>query len=209
MSERQEFASDDAIDPGVSSTYRAGATERVPVRLDRLVLAEARREATGKSRASSLPGWLVPVAFAAVLALGLSFNLEFNQPDSIPAVPNTVGTEGNISAATARDSTDDLETAVESTGKRLRALDDAVSNLAPGNKPVSLPETSAVGDTGQSNSLATDLAIADRSCGAEATATAGNWWSCIEALRRDGQTDAARVELDLFEAAFPDYALAQ
>jgi RNA polymerase sigma-70 factor (ECF subfamily) len=209
MSERQQFAGDDAIDQAVSNTYRAGATETVPVHLDRTVLAEARREAKGKSRASSLSAWLVPAAFAAVLALGLSFNLEFDQPDSIPAVPNQAGTEGNISAATALDSTDDLETAVESTGKRLRALDDAVSNLAPGNKPVSLPETSAVGDTGQSNSLAPYAAIVDGSCSKEATASAGTWWLCIESLQRNGQTDAARAELELLETAFPDFKLAR
>jgi hypothetical protein len=209
MSDRQEFASGDAIDLAVSNQYRAGATEKVPGHLDRMVLAEARREAGWKNRAAALPGWLVPAAFAAVLALSLSFNLEFNQPDLGPVVQDRAGpAESNI-AATAVDSTEDLETAVESTGIRLRALDDAVSNLAPGNKPQSSPEASGVGATGQSNSLAADVPIADRSCGTEATAAAETWWSCVEALQRTGQADAARAELELLEAAFPEFELAR
>jgi len=209
MSDRQEFASDDASDLAVSNTYRAGATEKVPGHLDRMVLAEARREAGRKNRAAGLPRWLVPAAFAAVLALSLSVNLEFNQPDLIPAVPDRAGADGSGIAAKPVDSTDDLEAAVESTGERLRALDDAVSTLAPGNKPVSAAETSAVGGTGHGTSLAADAAIANGSCGTEATASAETWWSCIEALQRSGQADAARAELELLEAAFPESKLAQ
>ena len=209
MSDRQEFASDDASDLAVSNTYRAGATEKVPGHLDRMVLAEARRVAGRKNRAAGLPRWLVPAAFAAVLALSLSVNLEFNQPDLDPAVPDRAGADGSGIAAKPVDSTDDLEAAVESTGERLRALDDAVSTLAPGNKPVSAAETSAVGGTGHGTSLAADAAIANGSCGTEATASAETWWSCIEALQRSGQADAARAELELLEAAFPESKLAQ
>jgi len=209
MSDRQEFASDDASDLAVSNTYRAGATEKVPGHLDRMVLAEARRVAGRKNRAAGLPRWLVPAAFAAVLALSLSVNLEFNQPDLDPAVPDRAGADGSGIAAKPVDSTDDLEAAVESTGERLRALDDAVSTLAPGNKPVSAAETSAVGGTGHGTSLAADAAIANGSCGTEATASAETWWSCIEALHRSGQADAARAELELLEAAFPESKLAQ
>jgi hypothetical protein len=209
VSDRQEFASDDAIDLAVSNTYRAGATEKVPGHLDRMVLAEARREAGPKNRAAGLPGWLVPAAFAAVLALSVSVNLELNQPELIPAVPDQAGAEGRGVAAKPVNSTDDLEAAVESTGERLRALDDAVSTLAPGNKPSSVPETSALGGTGQYISLAADAAITDRSCGTEATASAETWWSCIEALQRSGQADAARAELELLEAAFPESELAR
>jgi hypothetical protein len=209
MSDRQEFASDDAIDLAVTSTYRAGATEKVPGHLDRMVLAEARREAGRKSPAPGLPRWLVPAAFAAVLALSLSVNLEFSQPDVIPAVHDQAGAEGNGISASPAVSTDDLETAVESTGRNLRALDDAVSNLAPGNKPASAPETSAGGNTGQSISIAADAVIADGSCSKEVTASAETWWSCIEVLQRSGQTDAARAELEQLEAAFPEYELAR
>ena len=213
MSDRQEFASDDASDLAVSNTYRAGATEKVPGHLDRMVLAEARREARRKNRAAGLPRWLVPAAFAAVLALSLSVNLEFNQPDLDPAVPDRAGADGSGIAAKPVDSTDDLEAAVESTGERLRALDDAVSTLAPGNKPASAPksspESSAAGGTGQGTSLAADAAIANGSCGTAATASAETWWSCIEALQRSGQADAARAELKLLEATFPEFKLAQ
>jgi hypothetical protein len=209
MSDRHEFASDDAIDPALSRAYRAGAIEKVPAHLDRVVLAEARRETGRKFQAPGLPGWLVPTAFAAVLALSLSFNLEFNQPDLGPAVQDQAGPEGNGIAAKPADSTDDLEAAVESTGERLRALDDAVSNLAPGNKPQFSPEASAVGATGQSISLAAEGVIADRSCSTEATSAAETWLSCIEALQRSGQTDAAQAELELLEAAFPEFELAR
>ena len=209
MSDRHEFPSDDAIDLAVSRAYRAGATEKVPVHLDRVVLAEAKQESGRKPWAPGLPGWLVPTAFAAVLALSLSFNLEFNQPDLSPAGQDRAGPEESNIAATAVDSTEDLETAVESTGIRLRALDDAVSNLAPGNRPQSSPEASGVGANGQSTSLAADVQIADRSCGTEATAAAETWWSCVEALQRTGQADAARAELELLEAAFPEFELAR
>jgi hypothetical protein len=205
MSDRQQFAGDDAIDQAVSSTYRAGATEKVPAHLDRVVLAAARRDAGRKNSARGLPGWLVPAAFAAVLALSLSFNLEFNHPEVNPAVHDQAGADGSSATEAALDSTDDLETAVESTGKRLRALDDAVSNLAPGNKP----ESATVGDTDRNISSAVDAAIANRYCSTEATDSAGTWLACIEALQRRGQTDAARAELGLLEAAFPDYGLAQ
>jgi hypothetical protein len=209
MSDLQEFASDAEIDAAVRSTYRANASEKVPVHLDRMVLADARREAGRKNRATFLPGWLVPVAFAAVLALSLSFNLEFNRPDVVPTVQDHAGAEGNNNAAFPVVATDDLETAVESTGKRLRALDDAVSNLAPGNKPASAPEAAAIGETGQGISPAANTAIADRSCGVDVTASAETWWSCIEVLQLSGQTNAARSELELLEAAFPEYKLAR
>ncbi len=203
MSDRQEIAGDDEIDVAVSSTYRAGATEKVPGHLDRMVLAEVRREAGRTKKVSGLQRWLVPAAFTAVLALSLSFNLEFNRPDVMPPVHDQAGIEANSISATPVESTDDLETAVESTGKRLRALDDAVSSLAPGNQP----ESATVGDSGQSISRAVDAAIADKYCGAEAKASAETWWSCIESLQRSGQSDAARAELELLEAAFPQFEL--
>lgn len=221
MSDRQKFASDNELDAAVSSTYRAGATEKVPGHLDRVVLAAARREAGRKNMIPSLQRWLVPAAFAAVLALSLSFNLEFNHPDVNPAVRDQAGADGSSATGTALDSTGDLASAVESTGERLRALDDAVSILAPGNKPTSaretapvsspesLPESSAVGDTGQSIAQATNTAIVDRSCGAEATVSPETWWACIEALQRSGRSDAARAELAFLKAAFPDYELAR
>lgn len=213
MSDRQEFASDNEPDAVVSSTYRAGATEKVPGHLDRVILAAARREAGRKNMLPGLQRWLVPAAFAAVLALSLSFNLEFNQPGIVPAIDDRTGGDGSNATGTALDSTGDLESAVESTGERLRALDDAVSILAPGNKPTSAPETapksSAVGDTGQSIAQATDNAIVVRSCGTETTVSAETWWACIEALQRSGRSDAARAELEFLKAAFPEYELAR
>jgi hypothetical protein len=226
MSDRKEFASDNELDPAVSSRYRAGATEKVPGHLDRVVLAAARREAGRKNMIPGLQRWLVPAAFAAVLALSLSFNLEFNQPGVVPTVNDRTGAEGGSGDAsgapgTALDTTSDLESAVESTGKRLRALDDAVSILAPGNKPTSGPETapkpaleassesSAAGDPGQSTSQAIDTATVDRFCGAEAMASPETWWACIETLQRSGRSDAARAELEFLEAAFPEYELAR
>jgi hypothetical protein len=231
MSDRQEFASDNELDAAVSSTYRAGATEIVPGHLDRVVLAAARREAGRKYTAAGLQRWLVPAAFAAVLALSLSFNLEFNQTGVVPTVNDRTGAEGSSDDGTGGDessvygtalnSTGDLESAVESTGERLRALDDAVSILAPGNKPESAPESapkpaleassgsSAAGDTGPSSSQATDAATVDRFCGAEATVSPETWWACIKVLQRSGRSDAARVELEFLEAAFPEYELAR
>jgi hypothetical protein len=226
MSDRQEFASDNELDAAVSSTYRAGATEIVPGHLDRVVLAAARREAGRKYTAAGLQRWLVPAAVAAVLALSLSFNLEFNQPGVVPTVNDRTDTEasggdGSGAPGTALNSTGDLESAVESTGERLRALDDAVSILAPGNKPESAPEaapkpalkassgSSVAGDTGPSSSQATDAATVDRFCGAEATVSPETWWACIKVLQRSGRADAARVELEFLEAAFPEYELAR
>lgn len=231
MSDRKVFASDHELDADVSSTYRAGATEKVPGHLDREVLAAARREAGRNYMTPGLQRWLVPAAFAAVLALSLSFNLEFNRPDVNPAVSDQAGADGSsgdgsagdVSSVygTASDSTGALESAVESTGERLRALDDAVSILAPGNKPTSVPETapesslessleaSAVGNTGQSIAQATGTAIVDRFCSTEITVSPETWRACIEALQRSGRSDAARAELELLKAAFPEYELAR
>lgn len=205
MNDRHEFACDAEIDAAVSSTYRASATEKVPEHLDRTVLAEARRETGQKNRGSGFPAWLIPAAFAAVLALSLSFNLEFNRPDIVPAIQDNASAEGNNIPLNPVDSTNDLEAAVESTGKRLRALDDAMSNLAPGNNP----DAATLGDTGTSISQTADSTISARSCDGEVTASAETWWSCIEALQRSGQTDVARAELSLFEAAFPESELAR
>ena len=221
MSNRQEFDNDNELDAAVSSTYRAAATEKVPGHLDRVILAAARREAGRKYMLPGLQRWLVPAAFAAVLALSLSFNLEFNRPEVNPAVRDQDGADGSSANGTALDSTGVLESAVESTGERLRALDDAASILAPGNKPKSAPgsapetspefthESSAVGDTGQSTAQTTDTAIVDRSCDTDATVSAETWWACIEALQRSGRSDAARAELEFLKAAFPEYELAQ
>ena len=95
MNDRKEFASDYELDAAVTSTYRAGATEKVPGHLDRLVLQAASREAGRKNMIPGLHRWLVPAAFAAVLALSLSFNLEFNQPGVVPTINDRTGAEGS------------------------------------------------------------------------------------------------------------------
>lgn len=173
-----QFSGGDDIDVAVRDSYRAGATEEVPGYLDAKVLLEARREAGRNPRVDRWPGWLIPAAFAGVIALSLSFNLHYNNAGDVPAIQGDGGTA-------------DLATAVESTGRRLRELDDAVSELAPANNP----GISAVAED----------AAAGRFCRSEETASPGSWWSCIETLQRTGQADAAQSEIELLKASFPDH----
>ncbi|HSD71079.1 MAG TPA: hypothetical protein VLB07_16085, partial [Woeseiaceae bacterium] len=168
MNTGQPISGDDEIDAAVRGGYRASAREKVPAYLDRMVLEEAGQEVSHDRRVAGWPGWLIPAAFAGVLALSLSFNLGYNDSSDAPAVHDGRGVEDDDIASIPMGGTADLETAVESTGRRLRALDDAVSNLAPGNKP--------------GISAAGDAAGTVRFCSVEATTSADSWWTCIETL---------------------------
>jgi hypothetical protein len=203
MTDQQDFAFDAAIDAAVSSAYRSSATEKVPAHLDRLVLAEVRRSATRKTGVLGLPAWLVPAAVAAVAALSLTLNLEFNRPDDTPAVQYQAGGENRSTPETTAGPAGNLETAAEATGRRLRALDDAVSGLAPANNS----DYTGIGDTGQSVPAAADAGASDRACNSGETASAEMWWACIQALERNGQADDATAELELLQTAFPEYRL--
>ncbi|MCI0516976.1 MAG: hypothetical protein L0Y45_03995 [Woeseiaceae bacterium] len=186
----QPISGDDEIDAAVRGGYRAIAREKVPAYLDRMVLEEAGQEISRDRRVAGWPRWLLPAAFAGVLALSLSFNLGYNNSSDAPAIHGGHGVESDDIASIPMGGTADLETAVESTGRRLRALDDAVSGLAPGNNP--------------GISAAGDVAPVGRFCSIEATTSADTWWTCIETLQRTGQADAARAEIELLEASFPE-----
>lgn len=92
---------DDLMEREVRDAYRALASERVPERLDRAVLAEA--EAAARPRTSPILPWRRPLAWAATIALSFALLLEFTQttPDLVPPADSPAPVEFDDRAADA------------------------------------------------------------------------------------------------------------
>jgi hypothetical protein len=189
------------LDPQVSDAYRASATETVPLPLDKAVLADAHRIRRGAMGAIWRRSWITPMVFVATAALTLAVVLEYRQ--AVPLPPLTPHSDSGQPAigTPAPDAADGLATAVQSTGRRIRDLDDAAIAIVPGNKPAS----TAHGTVEPTSSRANYPRDSSRYCTDESAASAEAWWSCIKGLERDGKSEAARSELERLRAAFPAF----
>lgn len=201
MTDSKTTANIPDVDPQVSDAYRTSATETVPLRLDQAVLASARRVSRGAWQAAWLRGWITPTVFVATAVLSLAVVHNYRQAGSLPTpLTQTDGTKAAIGTP-AQNAADGLATAVESTGMRIRELDDAAVSIIPGNKPVS----AASEENRVFRSQLTDPLKVSRFCADEGASSPETWWACIEALERDGKSDDARSELELLLATFPDF----
>jgi len=207
-------------DPRVSDAYRELATEKSPPELDATILKMAAGDV--RTRYGLARGWLRPVAWAATIGLSLAFVLEISQYTDVPATPELAAER--LEAAKSKD--EDL--ANQELHKRSDAPAPAKA-LAPrieGASPAAMESAALIQDfetdnasvlqeaeaqmrmdTGEARSAASFAEKKEWNghCDAVARASAESWYECIERLRDERLTDAARQELDALLVEFPDF----
>lgn len=207
-------------DPRVSDAYRELATEKSPPELDATILKMAAGDV--RTRYGLARGWLRPVAWAATIGLSLAFVLEISQYTDVPATPELAAER--LEAAKSKD--EDL--ANQELHKRSDAPAPAKA-LAPrieGASPAAMESAALIQDfetdnasvlqeaeaqmrmdTGEARSAASFAEKKEWTghCDAVARASAESWYECIERLRDEQLTDAARQELDALLVEFPDF----
>lgn len=215
-------------DPRVSDAYRELATEKSPPELDATILKMAAGDV--RTRYGLARGWLRPVAWAATIGLSLAFVLEISQYTDVPATPELAAErleEAVMSDGAAAKSKDE-DLANQELHKRSDAPAPAKA-LAPrieGASPAAMESAALIQDfetdnasvlqeaeaqmrmdTGEARSAASFAEKKEWTghCDAVARASAESWYECIERLRDERLTDAARQELDALLVEFPDF----
>ncbi|MBT8106378.1 MAG: hypothetical protein HKP05_12160 [Woeseiaceae bacterium] len=187
----------DTHEPRVSAIYREVATETTPAHLDRSVHEAAR--AGARTRYGLARAWMRPVAWAATIALSFAFVLQLTQDDDIPgtAIPENRAEPALIPAGTDG-AVVEPRSAAGGDIMKAKELSESTVPQAPARSALELAPS------------AVDAAAAGFtdpvSCGAAARASAASWYECIEALREKGLNEAADVELEALQTAFPEFS---
>ena len=176
------------------SIYRSGLQEKVPPRLDRMVMRGAQSEIQKDSALRYFLPWGRSVAFIAAAGLSLALLLDLNKSanrEQVSTPESIVQQEFNSEAA-------------ESSARMLeigRTANHRFLGEDPDADDVTLPATSGA--------PAEVLEKQRKLCGDAQMATPQSWMVCIVQLRADGNTREARAELDRLLLAYPDFVPAQ
>jgi hypothetical protein len=215
-------------DSRVSEAYRSGATETTPPELDEAILKMAAIDEP--TRYGLARGWLRPLAWAATIGLSLAFILEISQYQNIPAVSDPMTENGDQPVipddmAVAPKDADivrrklNKHTAASSPAKALATRREnaapAAMHSAAQREDIASDDASLVleteeqvrmraGEARLTASPAENKELAEY-CNDEARSTAESWYVCVEELKDEGLTDAARRELDALLIEFPDF----
>ncbi len=197
-------------DPTVSAEYQAMANERTPPNLDSAVLKEAEASVRGSGLQGFTALWFRPLAFVASLALALALLLENTSTDTLlwtldPETPTLVPSDNANTTTEAEKISSEFSEMIEASSKRMReqeaARDAIILNL---NEPGAPQNFSSENFTLPSvpNRVTTN---SPRSCTEELTVGPWAWWQCISDLDDAGRHDEARVEMEFFIKAYPDF----
>lgn len=170
-------------DPLVSAEYRALSTELTPTALDEVVLEQA-RAATKNYWPQTFPSlWFRPIVFTATLGLTLMLLLELT---TIPESQPIIDTDTNIGRLQPNMPISDERTSPGFSQPR--------KNKKPRFEKVEAFSTSTITSY-----------IAARSCTEEQMTDAPKWWQCITELKENDRNNEAKVELDFFNAVYPEF----
>ncbi len=179
----------------VSRAYRAAKfDEEPPAELDRVILADARRQ-----RHRQLPSYLPPLALAATVILSISLVLRsgvLNEDAEIVSddAPPAAGVR-SVPVSTVRELEDTIAAEETMLFQEEVSLDQPAAPALRAGPVELLPLTVGI-------ATAVKIGCADVDRGqAEA------WLACISARLRQGDEDDARRELGAFAQAYPDYSL--
>ena len=218
----------DNKDTRVFEAYRSGATETTPPELDDAILRMAASKAP--TRYGLARGWLRPLGWAATIGLSLALVLEISQFQDIPVVakPETEMLKERVVS-------DDMALKPQDADIVRRKLNKHTGAASPAKARVEYTESAApaaMDSAAQRQEVASDGAgpvheaeeqVRMRASGARLTAlpdqkrahseycdedarrTAKSWYTCIEKLKDEGLTDAAKQELDALLAKFPEF----
>lgn len=202
MIDRSNSVSHEYVDQDVREAYRRTAVETTPVCLDSHILHLSRQASRKRSETSKTDSWARPLAFAAMAVLSLAAVLQFLGVGVVEIAPELPAGAVSEQHGRSGNQAGDLSAAVESTGQRLRDLDNGAESLTSNNKP--MPTAVPHSGNGLDSSGQTGVAVSDQ-CVSESKISADSWWRCIQDLQQDGLDDAARDELDLFYTAYPEF----
>ncbi len=177
--------------------YRAVSSERTPAALDRAVLQDAREALSGGGRATA-GGWLASLSVAAALVLGIAVIIE------MPA-SNRTG-DADDEPRSAPSVVEEQASGPEPHDRTLRKAGSTAANPARQGKVQSPVPTGARNATLNERTESVDAGADVRigHCDSEDTASADEWWSCIEALRDAGEVEAAESELLRLQDRYPE-----
>jgi hypothetical protein len=206
----------------VSARYRASAVEMTPAELDRTILQQAAAEVRNGNSVGWGLSWLRPATFVAMLGLTVALLLEFGQYErAAPGMSDRIATlDAESLPANKRNADGDaFRSAVNATAKQVRDVDasadiilkempgsedvDASGNVTPKEMPTA--EGAVATAIPAAAALASDTATELPRCSDAQRQNAAEWWLCIADLRSNGFQDAAELEADDFQHAFPDY----
>lgn len=182
MSRTKQEKESAARDRELSVEYRNLASETAPEHLRQEVLRRAALEVGENNRPRFFSNWLRPLAFATTAGLCIAIMLDLSQAPE-PEYPYETGISSaprsDDAASAASGPAAALSRAVEESGRQLRQLDQTVNATSPTES--------------------------GRHCSEEQSASAEEWWRCIEELRDRGEFAAAQAEFRLFREDFPDF----
>ncbi len=194
MSDKNDSPPD--LAPGVSSLYRAVASEQAPEDINQAVMDRARREVHTNRIFPWRDAWYRPVAFVATAGLCLALILQMTEMD-VPESPDTtigiVPVTGKLFQE-AGEATQDQVRQLEVEASR--SMTSPPDKTAPDSVTTGIP--TGIGDVGPN-------LPADDYCSDEQRAETATWWLCIEGLEKRGQTQAAERELQALLQIFPDF----
>lgn len=222
-------------DPLVSAEYRAAATERTPSELDALVLRKAAataRESAGLRAFTAF--WFRPLAFVATLALSLALVLEltseqygiepaaspdtrdFREEDNSPPgkiqsapVPAPAKASAplveSVPAQADETASADFAKMIEAGSRRMQEAKDATDAAIQSRQQAKSAREAQVDEPGAVSAYAVVSDVVPTHCAQQQKRNALTWWQCIGELEEAGRYDEAKAELDLFNAAHPNF----
>jgi len=158
--------------------YRAVSGERTPPGLNRTVLEDARKALAGGGHATA-GGWLAPLAAAAALILAVAVLIE------IPASDWAGDADNETRSAPSR--LEEQASAPLADDRSLRKAGSTATNPARQGKVQG----------------AVQIDVRNGHCDSEDTASADEWWRCIETLRNSGKVEAAEAEWLRLQERYP------
>lgn len=184
----------DITDCDVSTQYRMHADESAPEDLDRKVLDAA---ANGLRRKGDWRDtWFRPLTLVATVGIAFAMALQLGdlslsigppeQTDASPALqPDAFQDAGRANEARFDELQLESERSMQSAPDRQTPLMDAGSTPQASNDGNAQPESPQ--------------------CSTEERQNATTWWDCVRELERNGDSQAAEVELQALLKAFPAF----
>lgn len=130
-------------------------------------------------------------------------------PSSDPGGPQQLETTPSQTNAPVVDEavSADFADMIESSAKRMKESDRVTEVAIQGLQQTRAAEDDQAGEAAAFGASAVLPDVAARPCNEQQTADPLTWWQCIADLEKDGRHDEAKIELDLFNTAHPEFEL--
>jgi len=192
MTDRNDITSPDDVE--LRTLYKSGPAQRVPTRLDDIVMRDASRELEKSAAFGGFLQWRQPAAFAATLALTVALLFQWNETPLPPQNPDSlINPESGFASEAA------------SSPARMREIGETAKQRFLGEDP----DISTATIPGSHKIAAKSRLGGSTVCRDDQIASTNSWLECIAILRQDGFAAAAKAEQVRFNRAHPDFQPAQ